>query len=77
MEGSKLLDLVEGLWAPFAEGTESWKYGPREITKADNLLYVNFALDQQAKLLGELRKHFESDNEVLRVFTGWLSFSSV
>ena len=61
---------MEGLWEPFTEGAKIWEYGPRDIAKADNILDVNFALDQQAKLLGELRRHFE--NEVLRVSTGWL-----
>ena len=42
------------------------KYGPREIAKAGNLVEVNLGLNQQAKLLEELRRHI--DNEVLQVF---------
>ena len=63
MEGSKLLEQVEYLWGPFAEGAESWKYGPREIAKAGNLVKVNLALDQQVMLLDEIRRHI--NNEVL------------
>ena len=51
MEGSNVLDQVEDLWAPFAEDAKGWKYGPSEIAKAGNLVEVNFALDQLAKLL--------------------------
>ena len=66
IEGSNLLNQVDDLWAPFAEGAKGWKYGPREIGKAGKLVEVNIALDQQAKLLEELRRHI--NNKVLQFF---------
>ena len=54
----------------FKKGAKSWKYGPREIDKAGNLVEVNLALDQQAKLLAELRRHIGYRFLVLVVFSG-------